>query len=103
MTEVVTGSRLGILAEVGAMLADSVRQLGADATHRTVSDEAPDWRHPVVLVGSGPEFERLLAGAPARRRRAPIVLWELDPLPPPDLPLRAVATRLPLARARLAT
>jgi hypothetical protein len=100
---VVTTSRLGILMEVGAMLADSLRRSVADASHRTVHDEPPDWRHPVVLVGGGPEFESILVDAPVRSRRAPVVLWELDPLPPPDLPPRAVSARLPLARARLAT
>jgi len=84
------------------MLTDSLRQVGADASHRTVSERGPDWRHPVVLVGAGPEFAGLLADAPARGRRAPVVLWVLDPLPPPDLPRHAVTRRLPLARARLA-
>ncbi|HVM54661.1 MAG TPA: glycosyltransferase [Acidimicrobiales bacterium] len=87
MDVVIVRSRFGgVLGELGEMLADSMRTLGADVGVCDSRDDAVRDGRVVLLLGAGPEFDAALTSAASLGIKSPrVVLWGLDPLPPPDV------------------
>ena len=96
---VVVASRFGgVLGELGNMLVSSLVRIGAPSALLTGRDPGVADADRVLLLGAGVEFDDALAGLEVKRRRADVTLWALDPFPPPDLGVRAMALGLAAGR-----
>ena len=76
--------------EVAGMIVETLMRLGVEATTVQDGDELAFEQDMLLLVGSGrwfPEFREL--GQRLRHRRPRVVLWHLQPLPPPMFTHRA--------------
>ena len=82
----IVGSRFGgVLSELAAMLLGAVQRAGHDASIVLGDERHLGHSSTVVLLGAGVEFDGVLSSLVHQRARPKVVLWALDPFPPPHL------------------